>query len=649
MKSTGEPSSTLRLKPFGLLAAIFVLAYLFDLTHFSLSIDDESWAFFGSAAEWISQGRWPLYLIDQLFLPQPILPFLPIACFGAFCCAGYLLLIGAAPGRLPQNRDLALFPVFCAFPTWSFLTVFKTNVPGAGLALFCGCLAAYYFRGFCKTERRTPREWALLFLPVGILGATAIGCYQSFVLFLAVSFFSDAANRFFEHEDKSRLSREAGLACGLIFASLVLYWGITEFFLKVTGVSIHYVDSYFHPEVFWKHPVPVTAQTVLTALKVYSGSPEVYGRSCRMVGVLILAASLSLWFRTRRYGLLQGSFLTLVFLGTILLIPFGLHFLSGGNMPSRILVAVPAAIWSVIQLGATDAPVIIRRYSLPVILIFTIWPIAHVRSVFHAEEELAALHDQALAVQLATRISALNTGTWSNASGVPTRIDVFGGQPIHSIYPVVESSTIGASFFDWDGGNPIRISSYMNLLGYPHSEPAPGDRARDHLTSFAGMPEWPAPGSVQLAQDGTVLIKLSDKPGKNYEPLLTSEDPESGKNPPFFRWATKEAPVSLTRGAQLSFQTGEPAALRPCGRLQIHASIVLRDPHRFVLSYWKPDGKFREREVLWYPTTPGPSSQLYLQLVSANGFEDSFRLTPIGLNDTIRVEDIQLACLDPGQ
>ena len=78
-----------------------------------------------------------------------------------------------------------------------------------------------------------------------------------------------------------------------------------------------------------------------------------------------------------------------------------------------------------------------------------------------------------------------------------------------SVYPLVYTTTSGASFFEWDDGNPLRMVRYMNLVGYPQYVPVAIDQRPRFASVYQEMPIWPMEGSVKLL-DGVVLVKLSE-------------------------------------------------------------------------------------------------------------------------------------------
>jgi hypothetical protein len=61
------------------LFTIGLLAYGADIFNFSLNIDSENHAYeFGAKGGWIAQGRWGMYFLSAVLLPDSVMPFMPI-------------------------------------------------------------------------------------------------------------------------------------------------------------------------------------------------------------------------------------------------------------------------------------------------------------------------------------------------------------------------------------------------------------------------------------------------------------------------------------------------------------------------------------------------------------------------------------------
>jgi hypothetical protein len=90
-------------------------------------------------------------------------------------------------------------------------------------------------------------------------------------------------------------------------------------------------------------------------------------------------------------------------------------------------------------------------------------------------------------------------------------IAVVGQGPVKhdALIPNVPSSTLGASFFRWDGGNDGRIAAFLNFLSTAKITIATADQVERAFQTAGPMPSWPDRGSIARV-DGAILIKLSE-------------------------------------------------------------------------------------------------------------------------------------------
>ncbi|MBV8915955.1 MAG: hypothetical protein JOZ05_23305, partial [Acetobacteraceae bacterium] len=217
--------------------------------------------------------------------------------------------------------------------------------------------------------------------------------------------------------------------------------------------------------------------------------------------------------------LLRGQAVTrllaLVLTGAVLAAPFAMNLASGGTMPPRTLVAAPAALWFTVLLGLEFGSPWLRRATVLATLAASAQAL-YVFALFQAADAVAKQRDEQLAAAIYARIAEVRPDL---AYGDPIKLDVFGGQPLRSPYPRVKDSTVGASVFEWDGGNPYRIASLYRVLGYSGIVPVDDEQRRRLLPVFASMPVWPAKGSVRAEGDAT-LVKLGNTPGNVHDVLL---------------------------------------------------------------------------------------------------------------------------------
>ena len=244
------------------------------------------------------------------------------------------------------------------------------------------------------------------------------------------------------------------------------------------------------------------------AWRFYSGAASAFVRFNQPYRVLaVLSVAILVWTvavewrRTR-----AGALLWVGLLAAIVAAPFVQHPINNGDMPYRTLIALPAAV-AVLALFATEAsgPRLRRWIILPIMAIVMIQFSAINNKQYYAGH-WALERDKVLGTQILSRIEELfpNESTFT--------IAVVGQGPLKrdTLIPKVPSSTIGASFFRWDGGSRGRVAAFLNFLSNATFNPASDEQMEKAFAEAGGMPSWPERGSIARDADGVVLIKLSE-------------------------------------------------------------------------------------------------------------------------------------------
>ena len=488
------------------LLAIFCLFYFFRLGEFSLSIDDELEALRDFARVWILTGRWAGFVIDQYLLPQSTIPFLPIFLFGFFMCLAYRVLLRALGIMRLEAVHYFAFPFFAALPTWTFLAAFAANIASAGFGYFLVACTVLQFRHCLErlSDRGLPRVLGSRFaLLGGIALAVAVGIYQSFVFgFLALGLAL-----------LLRFTLLGPFSWALLFRQLLLLLGILVFAGIVyvaadnalrTIYQLHdrsYLANFMDWRALLQSPIEVTGKVVVNMAAVYGGHPALYGMTAFAFPLLMLCGLYAI-LATPTHSTSQRV-AVIVLTGALLAVPFTQHFLAGGNMPARTLVAVPVVFWMFALTGLTA-----QRYWLGAATFcaaaLAMFQMLYSATLLQAANHFARVHDQQFAAALHTRIVAAQPEFDKTHRFV---VDFYGAKRFETSYPRPFSSTAGFSFFEWGDGTDSRILSYMRLIGYDDMLPASAEQRHRDAEQFAQMPAWPAQGAVRVV-DGVTLIKL---------------------------------------------------------------------------------------------------------------------------------------------
>ncbi|RYF12754.1 MAG: hypothetical protein EOO40_00455 [Deltaproteobacteria bacterium] len=410
-------------------------------------------------------------------------------------------------GERPSWRNHALFPLYCAFPIWSFQGEFYGNAMGNAVALIASSAAVAVFGGRIVVGGAR-RDWGA-FSAIAACLCLSLGCYQSFLfLFLAAGMGAIVA--------QSR--RQASFELGQVIRPLTFMAQVTcaALLLNQAIYSLHLFALHLHPEnlhynsrihLLWQQPSAALRQVFDFILKVYGGDALIYGISLRGAALLFgLAATGLVAYLLQRQQRLRGLALLGLAAG-ILLVPFALNFVVVGPMPARTLAAIPYVVWLAAWLATSQASHTGRAVACGCVAYLS-FQCFYANSLYQADMSLTQSSDRALAAAIYERMSLTHPNFDAEKF---YEVNFFGSLASrYSLYPTGFGSTAGASFFNWDDGNPNRIGSYLRLTGHKITL-ADYARRAELLADMRAMPHWPAQGSVRWKGD-VALVKVGPRP-----------------------------------------------------------------------------------------------------------------------------------------
>ncbi|WLH34066.1 glucosyltransferase domain-containing protein [Pseudomonas sp. FP2196] len=491
---------------FSALLGVGILLNLIPMSSFFLSVDDEVGAFRTDPSVWISDGRWTAFLVEKFIFPLPVLPFAPNLFFYICLAASYMVILRAHSLKFSWITTLA-YCAFVAHPIWWFIGEFYSNLPSTGFGVMCLSIAVY-ITSRLNLSARINRGQILQFTSAGFFLSLAIGAYQSLAMFylvVAIGSIIFAARDTADDQPTALLTLVKKLAAlaAVFLSGLILYAIFNKVAKYFYPVNYGYLDSFLKIDELLANPLLITKLTVNEMFKIYTGAVQSFGVSFFISAVILGIATILLVTQKT----LIASARMLLLIGALLLSPFLLHFVTGGAfLPMRSMLAVSFITWLSVMV------ILEKRGSLQVLgLILTsvlIFQMVTINSQYAASTILATTHDRLTAEAIYARIAEVDPH-FDRESRAP--VDVYGKFSFNSRYPSPDSSTMSASFFDWDEGNANRMLKYMQLVGFSNVF-ALHPKIRTELTpKFKDMPVWPAPGSVRL-DNGVYLIKLSEKP-----------------------------------------------------------------------------------------------------------------------------------------
>lgn len=497
----------INLKELGVLIAIGSLMYIYFLSTFSLSVDDEMASVRSEPAVWVSQGRWFTYLVEKFVFPQPAIPFAPYIFLVIALAFSYALML-RAHGYRSNWKTYFLYPTFCAFPTWWFIAEFASNVPALAVGVLFVSFSIYLF--FSETNGSVffvkgslPRNMTIV-----LLLSFAIASYQSLLLvFICIVFGALLLRSLHGAEQAGMTTKEVketvSRAALLSFVSLVLYFLINKAAQSLIVGDSGYLGGFTDYGRLLEDPFLVFGLVFDEMLYMYTGDSLRYGDSIFLAGFVLLLSILVAIFSRR-----SNPFLSLFLWLGILVSPFLFHFMSGGApLPMRSMIAVAYVSWLASLLLLSHKRPSFMFGSLALVGLYQI-QLFSLSSQYIASATITQSHDRILAADIYRRIGEMS-GDFDREAVLT--LDIYGRKYLDTIYADGWSSAIQGSFFSWDDGNIYRMVTYMKVMGYENIMVPTHDRRVSMTPLFEKMPVWPAADSVRKVGD-TFLVKLSEKP-----------------------------------------------------------------------------------------------------------------------------------------
>ena len=311
--------------------------------------------------------------------------------------------------------------------------------------------------------------------------------------------------------------RRAAWYGSIILCGLLLYGLITLALLKGFGQQLEYLPSYVRTDLLTAKPVAILQRTLEQVWRFYSGTAPIFVR-LSLPYQLLAGLSLAIllwtiaveWRRTKAGALLWAGLLV-----AIAAAPFVQHPINNGDMPYRTLIALPAAVAVLALFAAEAAGPRLRRWLILPIMAIVMVQFSAINNKQYYAGHWALERDKVLGTQILSRIQELfpKESTFTVA--------VVGQGPVRKrdpLIPKVPSSTHGASFFRWDGGNRSRVAAFLNFLSNATFNPATDDQMEEAFEVASTMPSWPERGSIARV-DGIVLIKLSEPTARQLQLL----------------------------------------------------------------------------------------------------------------------------------
>ncbi len=485
--------------------AVSGLAYATELFEFSLHIDSENHAYYpGPQGAWVSQGRWGMYLVNALLLPDPVMPFMPmlIALLGSSIGAVYFLHALSDRRGVP---DYLAAPVVVICPLVYFAFYFTTLGYGAGIAFLLAGAGIYALT-----------RWNMKgYLTAVLCFCFGIGIYQAVLPLLATMFCLQLVAATLE--DSSFTAGVFMRRCAMFLAVLVAGYGL---YALVNRLTLDYMDVQFDSGYIlgfvaafqWGPEYLLSAfqKTLLAAANYYTGGKSAYIDELPALNALFfltLAATLIRVVSTEKsFGL---KVLALLALLAAVVAPMLMHMLNNGHMPPRTVFGVSHVMAALIffACGVRNRPVQLLVFVLAVSCMFRF---AVINNRYAFANSMVWQADRELSLAILQRVHAV-------LHKLPPKPDPYVQYPMeivgwHEYQPsqiFINREVIGASFYTWGAGDVNRIERLFRTMGEFEYRAATEAERLTLVEHAMTMPSWPQADSVDVI-NGIIVIKLRE-------------------------------------------------------------------------------------------------------------------------------------------
>jgi uncharacterized membrane protein YqhA len=486
---------------------IGVFSFGYELFNFSLSIDDEL-ATLLNAEEMKSSiitGRWAFYLLNLFFHPNSLMPYYTTALAIILISASASLLVIHHQGNIPSK--LVFLVIFISSPVHSYYLAFNLSFYYA-LGMVLSTIAFFALKSAVNTKGIAFRNY----LTAALLLAFSIALYQSMLAFFLVL----TAYFIFEEISKQSINKNQiqKLFFGIIGVSIIglLVYKFGDYLTRLVFLEAEnrqdtdYLDNFST----WALSdlktkivnLIISTRNYLTGLRkdqIYLGIAE--------KTTLILVSILAYQIISKERKSFRKVIWSLLSLLLLVLSPFAIMYLNGADLPVRAMMSLPVMIAILWFSTYQRAGKLVRRVML-LIVIFILINNSFINTRLFYASNTSWEADKALAHRIAERINSLDS---KHKNGL-IQVAFVGDLQQSQNQLFLKSDVFGASFFNWEAGDPRRTFALMKIVGHSNfTNPSQSDYGL-LFDEISKMPSWPDNGSVKLFDD-IVVVKFSEPLG----------------------------------------------------------------------------------------------------------------------------------------
>lgn len=457
----------------------YCVVYGFELTHFTLSIDEE---FKDNFLQTLMLGRWGHALLREYILPEPYVPFFTTMLSIVFLSLA--ALFSAIFLKLERMQSIAFVVMLAALPQLAYQMEFsnQSDTVAISLVLSSASLIAMMTGGI--------KGWSAFV----ILTVMSLSIYQSIFLY--------AASLLCVRMTIESVKGEASI--GKILKTISLYSLATLLALMINSAISNGLaqafnapsSSYLDGMIGWGHKETIDVITTLYLfVKQYTTFTNYTGLNSfpfAIVWVAIIIAS-SIIFRLKLPSIIFCCIITFFS-------AFSLNLVLGAWLPPRAMAQVPVVFAGLFSV----AMIVSRAKYAPIILslVFLAAGSASSNSLFYSDY-MARKSDEQMGREIVSTIYR----KYPDFDISRNPVFFYGSHVPFNSWRIPTADVFGSSFFEWDGGNNRRIYAYLSNASIADFAHPSANQVNESIRVAASMPSWPNRGAVSM-QNGVVIVKI---------------------------------------------------------------------------------------------------------------------------------------------
>jgi hypothetical protein len=486
------------------LFAIGLLAYGADIFNFSLNIDSENHAYeFGAKGGWVAQGRWGMYFLNVLLLPDSVMPFIPIlmAVTGSVIGAVFFIRV-LSPVR--SVADFIAAPIAIACPVIYFAFYFTTLGYGVGIAFAATGLGMYW----------ASRGHWLSATAAALCFCFGIAVYQAVLPMIAAMFglylISCVIN--YPYMTFGKMLKHSGFFLFSIILGYVLYAIINKLALYYLEVAYDasYMSNFLHYELTPVYFLQAIEKTWPIAVHYYTGGKDYYLYDLLSLKLLFFFTLTAVFLRIFFAQVGRWEKLTAIFLlPLVILAPMAMHLANNGYMPPRTVMGVPQVLAGLVFFAMGSRSKIVQSITA-VLAICCLYNFSVANNRFAFSNYMVWQADRELSVKIQDRIGMVlpKLAPVSNPFEVYP-IEIVGWIEYPETPVFIQREVIGASFYKWAAGDVERTERLFRTMGVARYRAATREERLSVIEQANTMPAWPYEGSVDVI-NGIIVIKFRE-------------------------------------------------------------------------------------------------------------------------------------------